>query len=521
MKRSRNLVWRATACLGLVVASVTAGSRAQADTTRIWVDASGRHSIRARLIETRDDKVVLLRQDGRPITIAIEELSERDKEYLQSFEDTPVENDNPLRLNPPQPPEIKPLPELDLPAADHVAEDGSSLVFKTFAEVRLLSELPQVLVPDPSATTIAISEARIPIYKVDVNDDCSRPIPITTLSEAGSASTSIVMSVSSGIRIPGEPRRDQLVRFDVEGKQAYAALKHDTTIQLLDHHHASGRSLVLVGFNSLGKGGELAVATGWGQRNVQLSHRRTMKDKKRGLNLPHLRWARWVDEEHVLAVIDQTLGLWNIVSGEQVYGIEGIDYRARPALSGGRRYVAVPYQGAVHLFASASGHPLGRIGVEKRVPSVSFSQEGNALAIVTSRRFRSWDLPSAALSADVESRRSLGGDPPVWIDSDLVLSGSGVLLSAFRGLPVWRYEIAATQTVAHGNHVVMFRKHPISELAIVSLPHPTAIAAMSWVDKSTAKIDDDNWRILGQSAWNANGWVDENVQVSALPSARR
>ena len=410
---------------------------------------------------------------------------------------------------------------LDLAHADHTAADGSSLRFLPPSAANSLAALPGVLVPDPSPWKFGVVETRIPIYRVDVNETCSPPIPVFTSDRSGTRKTSIAMSVSNGIRIPGARQRNQLIRFDLDEKEAHVALEQNETIRLLDHHPGSGRSLVLVGFNSLGTGGELAIGTGWDTDKVELSHRRTLLAKKHGLSVPHVRWAKWIDEEHILAVIDQTLGLWNIISGEQLYGIEGIDHRAEPAISGGRRYVAIPSEGAVELFATATGQPLGRIAVEKRVPSVAFSPQGIALAIATSRRLRHWDLPSGTLSADIESRQSLGGDCPIWIDSDLVLSSSGVLLSAFRGVPVWRYDIAATEAAAVGNHVVLFRKVPASELTIVSLPHQEASEAMQWIDASAAEPGNENWHLLGRSVWNAKGWVDEENRISGLPGQQR
>jgi hypothetical protein len=92
-----------------------------------------------------------------------------------------------------------------------------------------------------------------------------------------------------------------------------------------------------------------------------------------------------------------------------------------------------------------------------------------------------------------------------------------VLLSVFRGLPIWRYDISASETVSIGQHVVMFRKQPVSELSIVSLPHEGAASAMRWIDNSPADVDNQKWRVAGTSVWNASGWQDRDVQVSALP----
>lgn len=497
---------------------------AEAAGPRIWVDAEGLFSIEATLVEIAGDRVVLLRRDGGKTKIKIDKLSIRDQEYVEEITNALDRSpDNPLRLQPPERPETKPLAILDLPPADEVAEEGSFIQLGSVTSTSLSTQLPKSLPADRSPWSFAVAKTRIPILKVDNYDNCSRPLPMTVRTETGTRRTAIAMSVSRGLWIPGEAPRHQLIRFDADDGRSVVTLEHDDTIKLLDHHEQSNRSLLLVGHNSLGEGGELQIGTGWGDGNIQLHHRRKLSKKKSaGGKVPHLRWARWVDDEHFLAVIDQTLGLWNIVSGDQVYRMDGIHYRAGPAISGGRRYVAVPFQGSVQLFETRSGKPIGRIRLENQVPSVSFSPDGSTLAIATTRRLRNWDLRSASLSADIESRRGLGNGQPVWINSDLVLSSSGVLLSVFRGLPIWRYDLSSSETVSVGKHLAMFRKHPVSELSIVSLPHQGAVDAMHWIDNSPTEVRKDKWRILGRSDWKARGgWTDHDVQVSALPALIR
>ena len=190
---------------------------------------------------------------------------------------------------------------------------------------------------------------------------------------------------------------------------------------------------------------------------------------------------RWVDDEHVIALIDQTLGVWNLVSGQRVYAIGGIDPRSVPALSGGRRYVAVPAAGSVQLHSTVDGRSLGRMESDGQVAGVSFSPDGKTLAIITPRRLQIWDLPTGTVSSEVASRVSLATGSPIWISTDLVLSNNGVLLSTFRGLPLWRYEIAGSKCAAVGRHVAILRRHPTTEFCVVSLPHPSAAESIRGV----------------------------------------
>jgi SLA1 homology domain 1, SHD1 len=503
------------------IAVLASGATDAAEPIRIWVDLNGKFSVEARLIEVTDSEVILLRGDGGRVTVPTEQLSEQDQDYLADVAERAAQKDNPLRTTAPEPPEIQPLPALQLPPAREEATAGSPLDLQTPLTPELSKELPKPLAADRSRYSYAASEARIPIEKVDIYDDCSRPIPLTTLTGSGTPVTSVVMSTGNGIRVRGTEPKNQLVRFDLASQQAFVVFKHDDRIRLLDHHDASGRSLVMIDYNSLGRGGQIAVVSGWNDGKISLSQHRKLVGEAETVtaDASQVRWARWVDEEHFLAVIDRTLGLWNIKSGEQIYRIDGIDHRAVPALSGGGRYVAVPYTGAVQLLSTEDGRSLGRIGVEKQIPGVCFSPLGNMLAIVTSRKLRNWDLPSASLSADIESRTSLGTGTPVWVDSDLVMSSAGVLLSSFRGLPVWQYDLAATESVVVGEHVAMFHKLPGSELAVIALPHPGAKNALGWIDSRPAEVDLTKWRLMGRSVWSTAGWSDRDVQVqvSALP----
>jgi hypothetical protein len=54
--------------------------------TRVWTDASGRYSIEAELVAFNDTTVVLQRADHQLGQVAIEQLSQADREYLKSKE---------------------------------------------------------------------------------------------------------------------------------------------------------------------------------------------------------------------------------------------------------------------------------------------------------------------------------------------------------------------------------------------------------------------------------------------------
>ena len=55
-----------------------------ADEFRKWTDATGKFTISAKLIEEKDGKVLLKKQDGSEITLPVERLSAKDQKYLAS-----------------------------------------------------------------------------------------------------------------------------------------------------------------------------------------------------------------------------------------------------------------------------------------------------------------------------------------------------------------------------------------------------------------------------------------------------
>lgn len=52
--------------------------------TRKWTDNTGKFSVEAELVEAKDGKVTLKRADGSTVMVALERLSEADREYIAS-----------------------------------------------------------------------------------------------------------------------------------------------------------------------------------------------------------------------------------------------------------------------------------------------------------------------------------------------------------------------------------------------------------------------------------------------------
>lgn len=55
---------------------------ALADEYRTWTDSTGRHKLQAKFDSVKDGKVILIRENGSKVKIALEKLSKADQDYV-------------------------------------------------------------------------------------------------------------------------------------------------------------------------------------------------------------------------------------------------------------------------------------------------------------------------------------------------------------------------------------------------------------------------------------------------------
>ena len=54
---------------------------------RTWIDSTGKHRVKARLVEKSESQVTLKTTEGKVVTLPISKLSSRDKKYLDGLDD--------------------------------------------------------------------------------------------------------------------------------------------------------------------------------------------------------------------------------------------------------------------------------------------------------------------------------------------------------------------------------------------------------------------------------------------------
>ena len=482
---------------------------------RIWVDVSGRYHVEAALISYENGTVTMRRKDGGVTMMRDVELSKKDNEYLQDY--LKREASRPLEMGDPrvESPNFATLESLDLPRAHRVAEEGDVLSLvrakPTVAEKRI-----RTVTPDPAPDKFECPQSRIDLDPIGSYDQCS---PLVFVGDKERPILGV--TINSGFRFPGSETRGKILAFNPKTRSLTNFFESKDSISILDHHVPSNQSLVLVSHDSLGQGGQLALLSGWKNGRPRIRYRRTIPSKSsaRGFEMVStVKWARMLDDENVIALMNDSIVRWNLVSGEAYYRLSNVHRDAIPALSGGRRYIAVPTEGAVNLFETEMGDFIGTIYADsKSLPSVGFAKHGGSIAIATTRRMRTWDLVAATESSNTMSPRNLGKASPVWIDHDLVLSGSGVVISTAREMPLWHYQVTGTEMTPVGDSLAFLRRSPSAAIAIFKLPHQGVREAMDWVDSHPGQTLDLS--LKGRSVWGATRWDDRDVRIGAVNAA--
>ncbi len=503
--------------------------------TRIWTDSTGAYSIEASLLSWSGTEVKLLRPNGKRVAIDLDKLSKSDVDFLASLlggistQDASVDDSSMLTIAEPAPiaeptsaagptslaesnpssggnlnePAAAVIEPLQLPNATAIAPDGSPL--ETVSAMRSdikLSRLPR-LSADAAPQQVSIPQCTVSLDRFDGWAECSRPILMMT-----DASPQIAISITRGLILGTSDSHNQITLIDPATSTQSTIWEGNKRITLLDHHLPSGLTLLLSDHNGIGEGGQLEL-TKLTREQLQSSAdvpsnglrtfaRHELPDNGKQRTKSKVRWARLIDDEHAMAVIDESLGCWNLVSGACLYRFDKIDSRVEPVLSPGMRYMVLPASGELRWYSTVDGKPLGRLEVDRNLtPNVAFAPGGDNLAIVSGKRLRVWDLVRAKMIDELENRRTLGTSSPVWLDSDLVMSSNGIVMSRKRKQPVWQYDVIGDTVATLGDRVALVRKYKNAELALMNLPHDAAanaIANMGSVDSAEMVATKSKWR---------------------------
>ncbi|MEZ6134536.1 MAG: SHD1 domain-containing protein [Pirellulaceae bacterium] len=135
--------------------------------------------------------------------------------------------------------------------------------------------------------------------------------------------------------------------------------------------------------------------------------------------------------------------VWDTDQEREVYRLEQESFfDARPVLSPGKRYLALPEDERVRIVEAATGHTLASLPVEGGSSAgAAFSPDGKLLAILTRSQLAVWKLESS--DEPKRYRADSVGTPFTaiveWVDDHSLLIDRKTLFDTTLELPVWSY----------------------------------------------------------------------------------
>jgi hypothetical protein len=165
-------------------------------------------------------------------------------------------------------------------------------------------------------------------------------------------------------------------------------------------------------------------------------------------------WAEWLDEERFLTLnADGMLVLWKLNDNKPsaVYQIDA-SANSEPALSPGRKHLALATPRGIEIFRADDGDILARMGeVRPSAGRLAFSTNGGQLACVTGESVYIWNAQDGKLQRDFDCRE-LNGGSLTWLDPMHLLVGGKDVVNLPKRVIAWRYEGAHGSSAPYGGY---------------------------------------------------------------------
>lgn len=452
---------------------------------RFWSDASGQFKIQgsATAIDKDAQKVTLYRIDrSTEITLDIDQLSDQDQRYLKKYLSSAAASQTINGSAPPFPslPDVEsfePAPERQPPWADN--EDVSSIA------------------PDPPKVSLGVPMGGAGFYKTSRQETVNSVFPI------GSSAGWMLAGTTHG------SSRTSVARF------VWATLS-DGKLQK-QHAVPDGLRILAVAPESqsvltVGVGNHEPFDSPWRSKQVLTVWKASPRTETAK---PVRRWisddgrshssrgdAAFVSASRVMHfTTDKKLVVWDFVEGRGVYSIEQESFfGARPAVSPGARYLALPEDKRLRIIRTHDGKTLASLSIDGgRAAGAAFDAAGQRLAVLTNRKILIWNLgsPSPPDEFNATGLRTSFSRRIEFVNDRYLLVDGDTLFDLQMELPVWKYvrgsDVAGgrrnerTMLVADGKLCYAAEvRDPRREgmvVGAVDLPGPTVDATVGRVDR--------------------------------------
>jgi hypothetical protein len=189
-------------------------------------------------------------------------------------------------------------------------------------------------------------------------------------------------------------------------------------------------------------------------------------------------WARFTDDEHLVTCTWQgDVIAWEIKNAKALWRVK-IAAGTYPALSPGRKQVAVQTPQGLAVVDAMAGKVLCIVEGSRSFGSIAFSPDGKRLVGISGRTLCAWDLAEGKVMPEIglPVKAAYGG--VIALDQRFALIGGSDLLDLDKKVVVWRYNGAGKLFLHHaGRCWMMSNEAGRNALAGTTLPHAAAVKA--------------------------------------------
>ncbi len=430
------------------------GGRAPAQpagATRTWTDSTGKFKLQAIFVKREGDQITIEQANGKEVTLHFAKLSHHDQIYVTSV----------------SPPGASGMYPGDKPSGTAGFGDGS-FDGSTAKAITLTDPGTSSVTPDGVVEPDSLTEK--PIVRAGKTDrrgrmERSEYIPETRAVAIHRPTARAFVSMG----VDSDPT--QVVCFDMKGG------KEVGTLQLPLKAMVTG----------LSPSGKRMLAQGGRRHNVlylwdlEGGPKQTAAWQPFSSTDSRIEMAAFLDERHVVtAGSDDTMVVWDTAEKRGAYFVPLL-FSTVPAVSPGRKQIAVATKAGVFILDANDGSPLAKLpGEPEPFQHFCFRNDGRQLVAASTVRMQVWDLEKGTRIRVVRSLDGIGHGAPVWLSPGYILVGGTHLIDLERRVVLWRYQwqgLSPRGAALGGLYWTMLSDAYSGQQAFVAvkLPHPEAV----------------------------------------------
>jgi hypothetical protein len=429
----------------------TGGDRGALSAPRTWTDSTGRFKVEARLVKFEGGQVTLEKADGRTITLPLARLSDADQALLRASVSKPP------------------------PAAAKTGDGGSRAA--DWSGVRNLTiDPPETWSLTPEVPVIA--EQPLASGAVALGPPLGGKKSIfEKVSVLGFDRRQGQALLTRNFSPPGGEKKMAIERCDLATGSSLGTFEMPQNVQPLDVDPTGRRLVVRSKFFGFGKNGRVDVWDIGGLEPTLLSSWEPYAEARSSGK--DVSFAAFVDADRLLTVGNRQLTLWDVPGAKAIYTVK---VKRPPAISAGRKYLAVAAKDGMFVLEAATGKTLGQLpGEEGSFMEFAFRDDARRLAMISGGRLQVWDCEKGERYRDIFLQGVSIANDLQWVGDDYVLVGKSHVVDVERRMVLWKYDGMSNPGKTYaGRYWFMVGGGPNGKsLMQVQLPHEEAVSAVA------------------------------------------